>query len=118
MNTRAVIGISVFIILTTAYLQAAVIPGHWEKVEALEEGYPIVVTMEGWERIKGTFLSVDEESLTMVKNDGKDLNLPKADVRKVESQDKPNNDNLLNGPMWGGDPGWWTISAWHGYKPR
>ena len=101
MNTRTAITVLILVIMATASLEAAVVPGRWEKVEALEEGYPIIVTLKGWERIKGTFHGLSEESLLLVKNTGVELDLPKADVIKVESQDKPINDSLGNGPMWG-----------------
>jgi hypothetical protein len=101
MKRRTATAVLILLIIATASLHAAVIPGRWEKVEALEEGYPIIVTMKGWERIKGSFRGVNDESLLLIKDDGKELDLPKADVIKVESQDKPNNDSLLNGPMWG-----------------
>jgi len=101
MNARAAIVVLILLMTTTAPLQAAVIPGRWEKVEALEEGFPIVVMMEGWERIKGAFHGLGEESLLLMKDNGKELDLPKADVKKVESRDRTNNDSLINGPMWG-----------------
>jgi hypothetical protein len=44
--------------MISTHLQAAVIRGRWEKVEALKDGYPIVVTMKGWERAKGAFQAV------------------------------------------------------------
>ena len=101
MKRRTATAVLILLIIATASLHAAVIPGRWEKVEDLEEGYPIIVTMKGWERIKGAFHGLGEESLLLMKDNGKELDLPKADVIKVESQDKPNNDSLLNGPMWG-----------------
>lgn len=82
-------------------LQAAVIPGRWEKVAALEQGYPIIVTLKGWERIKGTFDGLDMESLLIKKENEQKLALPRAAVIKVESQERTKHDSLVNGPMWG-----------------
>jgi hypothetical protein len=101
MTTRTAPVVLMLVIMASGFLQAAVIPGRWEKVAALDQGYPVVVTMEGWERIEGAFHGLGEESLLLMKKDGRKLDLPKAGVIKVESQDKPNNDSLLDGPMWG-----------------
>lgn len=49
----------------------------------------------------GAFHGLGEESLLLIKDDGKELDLPKADVKKIESRDRTNNDSLINGPMWG-----------------
>jgi len=100
MNAKS-IAISILVVATASSLSAGVVPGRWEKVETLEDGYPIIVTLKGWERLKGTFHGLSDEALLLVKDSGKELGLPKADVLKVESQDKPNSDSLMNGPMWG-----------------
>jgi hypothetical protein len=88
-------------VTTATSVNAGVIPGRWEKVESLEEGYPIIVTLKGWERIKGAFDGLDRESLLIKKNNQQKLDLPKTAVIKVESQERTNNDSLINGPMWG-----------------
>ena len=101
MNTRTFTTTLAFLTLAIASLEAAVIPGRWEKVEALEAGHPITVTLKCWERIKGSFHVLHKESLVIKKGNEQELALPKIDVIKVESQDRTNNDSLINGPMWG-----------------
>jgi hypothetical protein len=100
MNSKTAV-VVLPIIMMVAHLQAAVIPGRWEKVGALERGYPIIVTLKNWERIRGTFHSLHKENLVIKKENEQDLPLPKADVIKVESQESTKNDSLINGPMWG-----------------
>jgi len=86
---------------TATSVNSGVIPGRWEKVESLEEGYPIIVTLKGWERIKGAFDGLDREALLIKKDNQQKLDLPKTAVIKVESQERTNNDSLINGPTWG-----------------
>ena len=90
----------VWAVLSTTSLSAAIVPGRWEKVAALEEGYPIIVTMKSGERIKAAFNGLGEEGVLLIKENGEELDLPKAHVVKIESQET-RKDSLKNGAMWG-----------------
>lgn len=51
MNTRTAAGVLVLAILTSiSSLQAAVIPGRWEKEAGLEAGFPIIVKITSGEQ--------------------------------------------------------------------
>jgi hypothetical protein len=100
MKTR-VFAYFALIAITTSWLNAGVVPGRWEKVEALEEGYPIVVMLQNRERIEAAYSGLTDESLLLVKNDGEELDLPKVGVIKVESRDKLRNDSVGDGALWG-----------------
>ena len=82
-------------------LQAAVVPGRWDKVAALEEGYEIVVTMEGWEGIEAVFRGLTEDSLLITRDKGKDMEIPRMGIRMIESRDKPNRDSPVDGALMG-----------------
>ena len=96
--------LAILLVVTTLpinSLQAAVVPGRWDKVAALEEGFEIVVTMEGWERIEGVFRGLTEDSLLLTRDEEKDVELPRMGVLKIESRDKPNTDSMVDGALIG-----------------
>lgn len=56
MKRRTISSLAALIIMVTATLQAAVIPGRWEKVETLDKGFQIVLLLKSGERIDCLFL--------------------------------------------------------------
>jgi hypothetical protein len=83
---------------------ASVIPGRWEKVDALTPGFPLVVTLKSGDRFEGAFKTSGSDFLELVTPTGTDLTTPKRDVRKIVSQEKVqdrNRDGLLAGLLLG-----------------
>jgi hypothetical protein len=101
MKATRAITILALLVLATASLQAGVIPGRWEKVEALHAGYPIVVTLESGERLRAVFDGLSEKGLLLTKGDKQGLDVPKAHVVKIEGQEKIENNGLGNGAIIG-----------------
>jgi hypothetical protein len=101
MNTRTASGILILVTMAASSLQAAVIPGRWEKVQALEEGYAVKVKLESGEGIKASYSGFTEEGLLLKKDSGEELEIPKSAVVTVTSQERVSNDGLGNGAIIG-----------------
>ena len=71
------------VLFSSSLLNAQVIPGRWEKVDALEQGAEIVITMKSGERVKGTFQQHDAETLFVAEVNGSERPIPEREVAKV-----------------------------------
>ncbi len=78
-----------FILISSGLLNAAVVPGRWEKVDSLPFGRPMVVTLKGGDSMRCTFNGSDLTTLT-VTTGGSGLAIPKADVGTIVQQKPPN----------------------------
>jgi hypothetical protein len=101
MKARWLSRLIVWDVLVTTFLNAAIVPGRWEKVEALEEGYPITVKLDSGERIKASYAGFTDETLLLQRDSGQELEVPKAAVVTVTSQERNSNDGLRNGAIIG-----------------
>ena len=63
--------------------QAAVIPGSLEKVEALQPGAPLVVTVKSGGRQEGAFKAVGPTALTLTDRTGKPFSIPMSQVDRI-----------------------------------
>ena len=79
---------SVFLIALPASLQAQVIPGRWEMVEALTPSTEIVVKLKSGDRIEGAFRSAGVDVVRLTNPGGKELSVPKSEVRSIETTAK------------------------------
>jgi len=86
---------------TTTSLDAAIVPGRWEKVEALEKGYPVTVKLDSGERFKASYVGFTDEAILLKRDSGEELEVPKAAVGKITSQSRDRNDGLRNGALIG-----------------
>lgn len=89
------------LILLTVSLQAGVVPGVWAKVEVIPEGYPVVVQLQGGEKIRGSFGSCGTDEITVVDETDTERTIPKSHVVKIRSRDKTENDSLAQGAIIG-----------------
>ena len=87
--------------LTSITLHGAVVPGRWEKMEALKEGTELIVTLDSKDRVEGRLLSVESSSLLLDVEEGEELRLPKSQILKVTSQDRTEQDSVKDGLLWG-----------------
>lgn len=102
MNARTLTFVLAVIILPATFLQAAVIPGRWEKVEALESGFPIVVKLTSGEQYKADYVRLDADDLIIEEAGGLEIRLRKEHVKQVASQARIVNDSLWQGAVIGG----------------
>ena len=100
MSARILV-IFVLVATATALPRAGVVPGRWEKVEALEEGYAITVKLDSGERFKASYVSFTDEAILLKRDSGEELEVPKAAVGKITSQSRDSNDGLRNGAIIG-----------------
>jgi len=101
MKARRIRTSFAMVALTAVSLNAGVIPGRWEKVQALQEGYAVVVKLESGEGIKASYAGFTEEGLLLKRDSGEELEIPKAAVVTVTSQQRISNDGLGNGAIIG-----------------
>ena len=101
MKTGRLTNLIGWAILTTTSLDAAIVPGRWEKVEALEKGYAITVKLDSGERFKASYVGFTDEAIILKRDSGEELEVPKAAVVKVTSQSRDSNDGLRNGAIIG-----------------
>lgn len=65
-------------------LQAGVIPGRWEKVDVLQQGSVIQLTLKGGGVIRGRFQNSDSDELSLVDNSGSLRSIAKQGVLSVQ----------------------------------
>jgi hypothetical protein len=75
--------------------QSGVIPGSREKVEALQPGSPLVVTLKSGERLEGAFKAVGPAVLALTDRAGKEFSIPMPEVDRIVTP--ATNDSLTNG---------------------
>jgi len=94
-------GLIIWTVSATTFSNAAIVPGRWEKVEALEQGYPISVKLNSGERFKALYQGSAEKAIRVKKGSGEELEVPKAAVVKITSQQRNSDDGLRNGAIIG-----------------
>ena len=87
-------------VLITSCVQAKVIPGRWEKVDALQPGKQIIVTLKAGDRIEGSFRSSGTDNVTVVILTGGEVKIAKPEVQQIMSREKVK-DSLNNGAIVG-----------------
>jgi hypothetical protein len=75
--------------------EGGVIPGSWEKVEALRSGSPLVVTLKSGERLEGAFKAAGPAVLALTDRVGKEFSIPMPDVDRIVAPGT--RDSLTNG---------------------
>lgn len=97
--------VSLFFVLlfciATALIHAEVIPGRWEKVHALDERAPIILDLDGGEKIEAQFLSLEDETILVKDEGGTERRIPKVQIRKISGRDRVIKDSVVDGLAWG-----------------
>jgi hypothetical protein len=73
----------------------AVIPGSWDKVEALRPGSPFVVILKGTQRLEGDFKALGAQFLILTDRAGKERSIPISEVDRIVAPGRK--DPLTNG---------------------
>ena len=64
-NYRTVAIVLILVGLLSVPAQAQVIPGRWEKIEALGVGPPIIVDLKSGDRLEGKFAALSPSELSL-----------------------------------------------------
>lgn len=89
-----------FVDLTMDFLVAGVVPGRWEKVEALEKGSEIIIYQQGGIRLECTFQGITEEQLIAAAPGQPEIRLPKTAIQRITGF-QPVEDSKRNGTLIG-----------------
>lgn len=95
--------VSFFLVSTPVLLNAGVVPGRWEKVEALTVGSPVVVSSKSETRIEAKFRGLRAEAIDLTDESGKDLQIPRSEVLRITT--RGSKDGLSDGAWIGGGIG-------------
>jgi hypothetical protein len=96
MKVRYLIPFVSLVLLTAIPVLGGVVPGRWEKIEALQQGAGIVVSLNSGEKITCFFQGTTSEAIRIVSSEGMDRTLPKIAVSRIETLEKH------RGPLWDG----------------
>lgn len=96
MKVRYPIPFVSLVLLTTIPVLGGVVPGRWEKIEALQQGTGIVVSLNSGEKMTCFLQGTTSEAIIIVSSDGTDHTLPKIAVSRIETLEKQ------KGPLWDG----------------
>jgi hypothetical protein len=100
MRGRRTIVLLILCILTATPIQGQVLPGRWEKVEGLQPGTAIIVTLKTGERLEGVFKSVNQVAVDVTEEGPREREIPKSFVQSIETAGKVP-DRLRNGTLIG-----------------
>ncbi len=75
-------------LLGGSLLSAGVIPGRWEKVQALNPGAPIVVRLQAGDRLAGLFKELSAEELTITRYEGGEMKFPKSSIAAIQGSER------------------------------
>ncbi len=73
-----------FILISSSLLNAQVVPGRWEKVEAQKQGTVLTVIMKSGDRFDCTFEDLQMDTLVVETGAG-EQRIPKVDVQRLET---------------------------------
>ena len=96
-NYRTVAIVLILVGLLSVSAQAQVIPGRWEKIEALGVGPPIIVDLKSGDRLEGKFAALFPSELSL-RNGSAQAAIPRADIRRITTREP---DPLTNGILIG-----------------
>ncbi len=83
MNIKS---LPLFILISSGLLNAAVVPGRWEKIDSLRSGEQIVVALKAGSRGRFSFKESDATDVTVVTSTGRELKIAKSEVRSIYSE--------------------------------
>jgi len=86
--------------LVLASLNAAVVPGRWEKVEALPAGTRVQITLKSGEKLGYRLNRASVDHLTASDESGNSIDLSKAEIGKILSLEE-SIDSSRDGALWG-----------------
>lgn len=95
--------------LTTGGRDAGVMPGSWERVEALRPGSRVVVTLTSGGRLEGVFMVLEASLLRLTDLTGRAIAVARSEVGQIVARDA--RDRLANGALIGAFTGLGAAAA-------
>ena len=92
MNIKS---LPLFVLISCGLLNAAVVPGRWEKLDSQPAGKQIIVTLKAGDRLECALKESEADDLTVVTSTGSELKIAKSEVREVETEDGIRNGVLI-----------------------
>ena len=85
MSTTPTLGICFLavVLVFSGRLEAQVIPGRWEKLDATSRGTEIIVQLQTSMRLEGTFQSSTPDEVVLLTDAGNTVNVAKVDVLEI-----------------------------------
>ncbi len=96
MNGSSTLRTITLVVPGKSSLQAGVILGRWEKLDAQDRGTRIIVTLQNGERLESSFLGSGCNELILVTGVGNEVKLAKSDVQEIVKKDGTQ-DGMLKG---------------------
>ncbi len=78
-------GLLLLVLFSSGLLNAQVVPGRWEKVEALQPGKELIVTLKAGNRLEYALKELGADDVTVVTSTGRELKMAKSDVEEIET---------------------------------
>ena len=85
------------LLMLNSGLYAEVVPGKWEKVDALTAGIEIEVKLKTGDRIDCAFKNSEPDNLSVMEPNGNVRMIPKSEVETIVSRSKYNDSGKDNG---------------------
>ena len=96
-KSRIAVIVLIFVVLLSVPAQAQVIPGRWEKVEALQLGPQITVKLKNGARIEGQCEELSSSEL-LLRTGTAQARIPRADIERITTREA---DGLAEGAILG-----------------
>ncbi len=80
-----VYSVCLLLLLHSVLLQAQVIPGRWEKVEAQKQGTELTLILHSGEQVYGVLEEVTTDTVIVIEEDGGQRSLTKVSIHRVET---------------------------------
>jgi hypothetical protein len=81
---------------------AGIVPGSWDRVQRLQLGSPLIVTLKSGVRLEGAFNSLVQGELALTDRAGQPLTIASSEISRIVTQV---DDTLTNGALTGGGIG-------------
>ena len=85
VDSGIALGVLLLLILPAPVLQAAVVPGRWEKIENLRPDAVIIVRTKAGETIEGRLLKLEPETLRIGNAEATAQTYRRQDIQRIET---------------------------------
>jgi len=82
---KPILEILALVFLVTTSLQAQVVPGHWEKVEAQKQGTELTLILHSGEPVYGLLEEVTHDTVILIEEGGGQKSVTKVSIHRVET---------------------------------